>query len=505
MTPLTSIGLAVAVLAGVVVVSRLGPRLGYRLPGGRFRWHGGAYYLATALALGGGLLAFHTSAVGVPMGRVLGGGRAPVGAAVTTSIAATTTALLGLAVRNRTWESEGFPGEHGSTRAPGPTADRRVWAAIAVVVFLAVLPVELVGWGAVTVEPYWLVAVPVGLFVLYNLAVLPVQPPSNHRFTDARHPTRDERERIVECYDRIEHAPPTIVGASGEARNWSVLAAGRIAGRYLWIHESLLAEASDDVLTAAIAIHEWRSRRGYFSALLLPQVVAGVAFVASGARFLQTIDPWVAVPLVLGVLAVTAAGLFVAGRLSRRAESVAVDAVGSDAVERAYDAFGADLTVVSVDQLGAIPLPRWLNPETPTAWEVLRVPQKPERRRTVPPKGRHWPLVGSPVFAVLGVLCFEWFVRTAHRFGLLETARFSTLLGYVVPATAVLVVLTSVVAAVGIYRHRRVAGTDEWTPHVGYYAVAVPAVGILAALAYLFERIYRAHWLWRPISATTEA
>lgn len=270
MNPLASIALAVAVVAGIAVVSRLGPALGDRLPGDRAVWHAAAFHVATTLALAGGLLAFHTSEIGSLVAEAALGASSAPAAAVTTAGAATLTALFGLAVRTRSWNSDVYPGERGFVRAPGATADRRVWAAIASAAFLAALVIELEGWGALGLAPYWLLAAPVGCYFLYSLAVVPVQPPHNHWFAAAREPTERERERIAECYDRFGRSPGNVVVTTGDGARWLALAAGRLAGRYLWIHESLLADASDDVLTAAVAIHEERGRRGYFTALLFP-------------------------------------------------------------------------------------------------------------------------------------------------------------------------------------------------------------------------------------------
>lgn len=506
MSLFVSLATATAVIVSVALLAQYGPRAGRRLPFESSRWNATLHALTTIFAIGGAVAAFHTSTLGSTVADLAPDAHSGTVAAATTAVATALTVLLALWIRKRRWS--GGPGQGAerhalasgshAPRAPGAAADRRVWIALAAGTFLAALVLELDGWDVLSLGTPAVVGTAVGSYLLYALAILPVQPPATRGFTAARPPTDAERERVEACYRQLGRAPGTVVVAEGAGERWGLLAAGRLAGPHLWLKESLLDGASDDALAAAIAIHDGRARRGFFTVLLTSLIVVAVTVVLAAGRLLETADPWAAIPLLGVSLGATAVGGWLAGRISARAEAAARESVGANAVRRAYEELGTDLTIVDYGRLGSRPLPRWMNPETPTAWRVLRVPEMPVRRRAPPPDGTHWPLVGAPVFGPVGLLLSEGLLRAAHRVGLLSSARLSELLDGLVSSLIPVLVLASTVALYGVYRQRQRAAPGEWVPHVAYYAVGIPILAVLVALVYLGERAYRAHWLWRP-------
>lgn len=371
MTVGETLGLILLVVAATYVLTHVFARV-LRRAGPRNDFRALSHWLLVTLVLGGAVAIAVRSAVGA-------GGAARLPATVPDDVAApaaTALVIAGTVVAAslaRKLAADRAETTFAPARAPRRAADVRLRGALAGGVFAGAVVVGAARAGSLPVARRW---VPIALALVaatYVIAVYPVQPGWRFAWSTVREPTGEERDRVRECYERFGREPDRIVVYEGTTRTPSVFAVGRILGRILWVHESLLVEADGDDLAVALAFADERARAPYVTAVALAGglAIGGLGFALAGA-----LRPgFEVVPLVpLAPLAVLVVALcWLAHHFTRTADAFAVEQFGIDAVEGAYERLGIRLTLADWPDWPVPSLLRSFHPDPPIAWRLERL------------------------------------------------------------------------------------------------------------------------------------
>lgn len=264
-------------------------------------------------------------------------------------------------------------GSYDRLRAPGIGPERRVLLAFTAVVFTGSLVLEASVAGLVSLQPQWLAATLVVLVAIYLVAIHPVQPAWGQFVRATRPPTDHEQERVRRCDEANGVVTDRIVVFDGPSTSPGLLVTGRVLGRYVWIHESVLETANDENLATALALSHYRTDRYFYAVWLIAGLlgIAGAGFLATRTAVTGTFGvPILALtPFVSGM----AIGYWYTNRVTRRAEELVGEQYGVERVIAAYENLGSFQTLADWSDL---PLPRVLrqfHPDPPIAWRLERL------------------------------------------------------------------------------------------------------------------------------------
>jgi len=406
--------------------------------------------------------------------------------AVVAATFATVTAVLGIYAANRGYGALARDSET-PVRPVDDRARRRFYVATTGVLFLFALVVETITRDVVPVPDVGIVLAATILVAVWGMLVFPLAV-GRIDGIEARPPTDAERARIERCYERFERSPGRI--AVADELSMGVLVAGRGAFHSVRVGESFLETVPDSDLAVALSLADEKNRLRYFERLVV--IGAGLLFAVGIAAWigLRTQNVEVAATSLVPGAAVALVSLPFLRRTYERSEAFACDQFGIDAVRAGYERISdADVTLSAFESnpVGSLPFFRRYHPDPPLAQRLARIESR-TGGPTATTRSYWWLAVASPflVGMVSGALSLT--AAVIVDVGLVSTK-------YAQPVTAsayalvyAYLLVTPIIAAVGVYVERRSATSEGWRPSKTYYSTAIPVVNLLVVIVYLVQR-----------------